>query len=192
MMSCCHFQANTFRVGQNVGGDQEGIKIVIWSTVANMAQCAFVLLDRLTKRPSDDLATACYIFQNCVMWYFQLAACQADWALMTRCCWIKRKTGECDTGAQQTDGWIHQVSFEASFDSQLRGGSESEVGWVKTRCSESGGRLFWSGLLTIVTCAQGDLSRRRLEMHKQLWRLLFPFYFSLLLTLSTNNSTVEH
>lgn len=155
-----------------------------------MAQCAFVPLDCLTKMPSDDLATVCYILLKCVMWYFQLAACQSDWVLRTQCCWIKRKTWECDTGAQQPDGWIHQVLLEAAFESQLRGGGESEVGWVKPQFSESGVCLSWSGLLTIATCAQSNLSRRRLDVHRQLRRLLFLFYFSLLLTLSAKNLTV--
>lgn len=74
----------------------------------------------------------------------------------------KKNTGvwhRCSAG-----GWIHQVLFEGTFESRLRGGSESGAGWV---C------LVWSGLLTIPTYARRDLSRRRLDKHTQLWRLLF-------------------
>lgn len=149
------------------------------------------------RTPGQSEEKAFRWFGNCVlhfaeMCYVVFSACGLSVGLSSLGTMLLNQTKDMRVRHRcSTDGWIHQVLFEASFESQVRGGSESEVGWVKPQFSESGVHLFWSTLLTIATCAHHDLSRRRLEMHRQLWRLLFLFYFTLLLTLSAKNSTVQ-
>lgn len=166
--------------------EQEGSESAIWSTDADTVPCAFIARDRLRKMPSDDLATMCYIWLQRVRWYFQLVRrFEFSWHDAAG------SNVRCESVTQVLSRRLDSSGVVGGVLSLTAEASERELGWVKPQFSETGTRLFWSGLLTMATCTQRNLSRGRLDMQRQLWRLLFLFSFSILLTLSVNYSTVS-
>lgn len=151
-----------------------GGQSLIWHSVL------FVPLDSLKKRPSDDLATVCYILLKCVMWYFRLRLV----TMLLNQTKDMRMWHRCSADRQMSSsGVVWGILWVTAEGWKWEWGRMSQTSVFRMRSA-----LFWSRSLTIATCAQCDLSRRRVDLHRQCWRLLFLFYFSFILAFSAKNS----